>query len=443
MSLQERRSSSSHRKIGIVVFLVLLLNCASATLDFLDPFLKISPEEQQQVDHSSDEAILNSNGGSSSGIGASGSLAASGHVDALGFGADGSLAASKSIGLGGVGSGLDKSVGFEGDQQQQPQFPVEQRPTGQFIPNMRPPQQQRPLNRGPSRITIPVPVPKKEPCNHPMPGQFYPPAPPLNQKDAPILQKHLRSINKDDKMKNASTILTNTLSPQNTSKSHHLHANETALHPVKALRLARSILDKAILQKSKNSTTNTNSTKIDASKSTRQANGNVNDPNADFDFEPVDVDKDGSIDQDDEDFLNLRHARAVLDQAIKSKNGSKKHDDDDKDDDDDGDDDDDKKKHKRSANSVPVLVVEQVKFIPLPGLDLINTTNTTDPSQSLIHPLVSRSSETNLSSSSSSDKNHQNSTTMVNSTNKDDRDDRAISPNLAGIANMFHHMIAG
>jgi hypothetical protein len=33
-----------------------------------------------------------------------------------------------------------------------------------------------------------------------MPGQFYPPAPPLNQKDAPILQKHLRSINKDDKM---------------------------------------------------------------------------------------------------------------------------------------------------------------------------------------------------------------------------------------------------
>ncbi len=87
MSLQERRSSNPHRKIGIVVFLVLLLNCASATLDFLDPFLKISPEERQQVDHSSDEAILNSNGGSSgSGIGASGSLAASGHVDALGFG---------------------------------------------------------------------------------------------------------------------------------------------------------------------------------------------------------------------------------------------------------------------------------------------------------------------------------------------------------------------
>lgn len=78
-----------------------------------------------------------------------------------------------------------------------------------------------------------------------------------------------------------------------------------------ALRLARSLLDKAILSKAKNSTASSNSTQDEMTTPTGGKKVRALSPSEEEDdFEGVDVDKDGDVDEDDEDFL--KHARLVM-----------------------------------------------------------------------------------------------------------------------------------
>jgi hypothetical protein len=325
-------------------------------------------------------------------IGGSGGLAAAGHVGAglgnsIGFNADGSVAASK-----GFGVGVDKNTGLDFNPDRHPHFQGDE-VFDEHVPlignkhHLPPP----PLQKFPEMVP-------SVPCKHPLPRPLASHPPPPNQR--------------------------------------------------KFLKQARSLLDKAILQKkvnnaTKNATTDHSDTKRaipilvleeahhnkseSLNKTSNLSERSIpTDPNqGDSDIEGFDVDNDGDIDDDDVDFL--RQARSLLDKAILKKMNNVTND-------------TASNEHSTVKRSipVPVLVLEEVHFAPLNKSSSHNETMMLNERRSI----PNNSNSTNSIDQESS--HQQNNATIIdakNSTsNKTKEDEREISPKFA---HMFHNMFAG
>jgi len=145
------------------------------------------------------------------------------------------------------------------------------------------------------------------------------------------------------------------------------------------------------------------------------------------------VDRDGVIGEDDEDFL--KHARSLLNDAIqnqppKAATMPKAHPSD--------------VKVNTSSNvsttmmkrSMPILVLEEVKFVPLH-----NATTKNDSSDAVHDQVVARSVSQTVNATVPANSNATEVKDAANTTKREE--ERPISPKMTGISHMFHNMFAG